>query len=590
MSKDALGKEQETVQPLTFPADMLPVDRMDPGKCQLAGLFRQFLHFGREERSFLMYIPQKAHYNCPCIIAACPDGTAPWEFLGQSGLKGLADEEELFVCLPEPKGAVWELNGRDADFIGCVYQKILNRDYYVLMQDCIYAMGFAEGATVIQQAAMKMTSEWSGMASFGSFYPQVMRCRDASLAAPQKEAGGELVMSAEKCQLPVWMFFKKTDFWTEQVCEYWMRQNQSQKEALRGRWDTRIYLPERIKEGSRVNDDAISQTRMTEGYDQSWLTAGLLKEVWEFLGSARRHRGFGHKILRWYRQPEACGAVKRTMEVDGIRREWYEYIPQRLARAGEKMPLVAVLHGRGGDGESFFDITDMSVQAAERGFAAVFPTADFYQMRDGGLKNVRLWNGSFDGERIDSLHFIRKMVEDVCARWNIDMRRIYVCGQSSGGYMALCCAMAASDLFAAAVSWSGYCCFDDAMPIFKYPYEACFQAGRVPVCMMFGEKDLLFNISSLQPFPKEGGAALNYIRFLIHRLELEPDPWVYACHPVTYYVWHTPAGIPLLKIGIVADMPHANYPEESRIAYDEWFAWFSKSERGECCYMGEVLR
>ena len=108
--------------------------------------------------------------------------------------------------------------------------------------------------------------------------------------------------------------------------------------------------------------------------------------------------------------------------------------------------------------------------------------------------------------------------------------------------------------------------------------------------MMFGEKDLLFNISSLQPFPKEGGAALNYIRFLIHRLALEPDPWVYACHPVTYYVWHTPAGIPLLKIGIVADMPHANYPEESRIAYDEWFAWFSKSERGECCYMGEVLR
>ena len=75
------------------------------------------------------------------------------------------------------------------------------------------------------------------MASFGSFYPQVMWCRDASLAAPQKEAGGELVMSAEKCQLPVWMFFKKTDFWTEQVCEYWMRQNQSQKEALRGEAD-----------------------------------------------------------------------------------------------------------------------------------------------------------------------------------------------------------------------------------------------------------------------------------------------------------------------------------------------------------------
>ena len=41
----------------------------------------------------------------------------------------------------------------------------------------------------------------------------------------------------------------------------------------------------------------------------------------------------------------------------------------------------------------------------------------------------------------------------------------------------------------------------------------------------------------------------------------------------------------MLKIGIVQNMPHANYAEESRIAYDEFFSKFSKAG-GKLKYMG----
>ena len=41
----------------------------------------------------------------------------------------------------------------------------------------------------------------------------------------------------------------------------------------------------------------------------------------------------------------------------------------------------------------------------------------------------------------------------------------------------------------------------------------------------------------------------------------------------------------MLKIGVVSDMPHANYAEESRIAYDEFFSKFSRSD-GKLKYMG----
>ena len=581
---------QENIAALTFCADRLPVDFKDPGKCQLAGVFRQLLAFEGRERSFLMYIPQKAHYNRPCIIAACPDKAKPWEFLERSGLRTLADEEELFICLPEPIEGVWDAGGRDADFIGCVYQKIQERDYYVLMQDCIYAMGFGEGATVMQQAAMKMTSEWSGMATFGNLLPEVMINEEISLNTSSVEtdtgaAGGEFAVTGNKCQLPVWIFYKEPDGITEKVCQYWIQQNKNQTDCVYGKQNTRIYLPPVLKAGSRANDDSVSQTRVTEGYNAEENPPNI-KKVWRYLSSFRRHRGYEGKFLRHYRQPEKNGAVKRTMEIDGIHREWYEYIPQRLADSQEAIPLVVVLHGRGGDGETFFDITDMSVVAEEREFAAVFPTADFYQMKEHGLKSVRLWNGNFEGKAIDSLPFIRSMAEDVCSRLPIDRKKIYVCGQSSGGYMALCCAMAAPELFAAAVSWSGYCCFDGTMPIFTYRYDKYFQTGKIPICLMFGAQDALFGISSLHPFPERKEPALTFIRFLIRQFGLEQEPMVYTCHPVTYYVWHTPEGFPALKVGIVANMSHANYPEESRIAYDEWFSWFSKGEDGKCLYMG----
>lgn len=43
----------------------------------------------------------------------------------------------------------------------------------------------------------------------------------------------------------------------------------------------------------------------------------------------------------------------------------------------------------------------------------------------------------------------------------------------------------------------------------------------------------------------------------------------------------------MLTVGTVKNMSHANYPRESWIAYDEFFAKFSKTEDGRLLYMGE---
>src|SRR5699024_7432277 len=99
-------------------------------------------------------------------------------------------------------------DGTDADYMNKVYVQIQARKYYVTMQDNIYAFGIGTGAVIAQQAAMKMTSEWSGMATFGDMNESAML--NASAVQKSENMGKvELSISAAKAQLPVWMFWTK---------------------------------------------------------------------------------------------------------------------------------------------------------------------------------------------------------------------------------------------------------------------------------------------------------------------------------------------------------------------------------------------
>ena len=565
----------------------LPVDLHDVGKCQLTGLISQTLvSNGREHRIFT-YIAEGMHYNRPCIIIVPPSGTTVPAFLAQFEWTRFAQKNQVFLCLLSPPADGWGANGQDADLMNAAYKKVLARDYYVAMQDNIYAFGFGDGATVAQQAVMRMASEWSGLATFGCFLPDIMQ---GSCTAADQDAGtqsGETQIVAKRCQVPVWMYLEDASGAAEQVIQFWKGENHSLEDPLYDRYGTEIYLPDPVQSTSKTNDDHIAQVRISH---QNWSTCLCCEEldrVWRYIGSARRHRGYGGKILRYYRDPLKNGAQRRTMPVGGILREWYEYVPARLRKSREKVPLVVALHGRGGDAESFFDITDMSVVAEERGFIALFPTADLYQARENGLRSVRVWDGEFEGEKIDSCVFLREMINDVKKRFPVDSSRIYACGQSSGGMMTSCCAMNMSDMFAAVAPWSGVSCPGVDHNLFRYPYETAFAAGNVPVFLMVGENDRFFDAASFDPACCKDELLQNYLRFLRDTFHLEDRSLRYQCPPVTYWVWRNRKGTPMLKLGIVHDMAHANYAEQSRIVYDEFFAHFSKTSTGSLLYMGQ---
>lgn len=574
---------------ITPPAsDEIPVDLMAPEKSQLHGLFRQSWKVGDTDRSMVTYLPEGFCHNNRALVVAPPSDADPAVFLAESGLGELADRDKLLIAILEPVGGHWDAAGADAVFMNAAYKKLQGREYYVVMQDCIYAMGFGDGADVAQEAARTMTSEWSGLATFGTLSETLFQSNAASEEADAGTQSEEMYISGKRAQLPVWMLFGEETAASARVTAYWNRENRVQPQPVYDADGTRIYMPVLVKDTWKVNDDNIAQTRITTGFAMPDLSFDLLSRVWEYVGAARRHRGYGDKVLRYFRNPLEHGATYHTMVVDGMKREWYEYVPKRVAQSKQPVPLVCVFHGRGGNGETFFDITDMSLVAEERGFIAVFPTADIYQIRKGGFRGVRLWNGNQNGHPFDSLPFVRAMVADVANRCPVDAERIYACGQSSGGFMASYCAFAASDLFAAVAPWSGLTLPNTAGD-FAYRRDVAFEHGHVPIQLLVGKQDNFFGTLSAWPLDEQH-MLHRFIRYIIQTFGLREEPEQYTCNPIDYYTWRNQDGVPMLVIGLVEDMPHANYPEESWISYDQFLCKFRKDASGNRYYMGQLIR
>ena len=447
--------------------------------------------------------------------------------------------------------------------MNAVYIQIQARDFYVTMQDNIYALGIGDGATVATQAVMKSTSEWSGLAAAGNLDSRSVML-NSSVSAGSGGRINELVISGEKCPLSVWLATEAEDRAACMFTEYWKKQNNCRELCFSGEGADKIFAPSPISFSSRINSENIAQVRLTLGVKE--FSIKLFEKMRKYIGAARRHRSFGLKDLRYYRNPADRGAVKREIVHKGITRIWYELVPEK---AKGKLPVVVCLHGRGNSAQAFFDISGIYATAQERGFIAVVPQAGAYQQKPPlGIKNVLLWDfPGTDSSEYDNIGFIRRMIDDVKSRHDVDEDRIFCCGQSSGGMMSAKLAVCCPDVFTACAPWSGV--FEPEMA------EAC-SSNPAPVFIMRGEKDMMGDFSQPSPFPFQAGDSyIKFINYYIDRYSLDPSPLEYVNGIYHFYEFVNKENIPILTYVQVADMPHANVPEQTWISWDAFFAYWS---------------
>jgi len=131
-------------------------------------------------------------------------------------------------------------------------------------------------------------------------------------------------------------------------------------------------------------------------------------------------------------------------------RRYRLYRPPGLL-AGERVPLLVMLHGCGQDAKSFAMSTRMNRIAAREGFMVLYPEQD----RLANLQGCWNWfdtdNGRADGEA----GLIVKAIDQVALLYAVDRERVAVAGLSAGASMAALLALRHPERFRAVVMHSG---------------------------------------------------------------------------------------------------------------------------------------
>lgn len=144
-----------------------------------------------------------------------------------------------------------------------------------------------------------------------------------------------------------------------------------------------------------------------------------------------------------------------AQSVDAGRGEIPLTVPERYDPA-VPTPLIVTLHGYTGSGAGHDRSWGISEVADEYNVLTIAPDGE---QEPGGDRN-RYWNASdaccdFYGTDTDDSGYIRRLIDEVTAEYNVDPGRVYVIGHSNGGFMSYRMAYEHSDVVAAIVSLAG---------------------------------------------------------------------------------------------------------------------------------------
>ncbi len=142
---------------------------------------------------------------------------------------------------------------------------------------------------------------------------------------------------------------------------------------------------------------------------------------------------------------------------EGVEREYVVHVPMTYD-GSQPVPLIFMLHGTSGSGPEFYENIGWKELSETENFIVVYPSSLRYKIIDEeGPKVTTKWNTPPDANFVlqpgevgkDDIKFLRKVIDEITEKYNIDNRRIYLNGFSNGGNMAAKCAIEMGDVLAA---------------------------------------------------------------------------------------------------------------------------------------------
>lgn len=150
----------------------------------------------------------------------------------------------------------------------------------------------------------------------------------------------------------------------------------------------------------------------------------------------------------------SMNAPPPTGPVGGEERPVQVYVPSGYDPANPA-PVLLLLHSytiSGTLAEASFQLRSI---ADERGFIYAVPEGFVDNFMNGPFWNATSGCCDFDRSNPDDSGYLRRVIEDIIARWNVDRSRIFTFGLSNGGFMGHRMACDHADLVAGIVSIAG---------------------------------------------------------------------------------------------------------------------------------------
>ena len=189
-------------------------------------------------------------------------------------------------------------------------------------------------------------------------------------------------------------------------------------------------------------------------------------------------------------------------EVDGVDREYYVHVPAAYDPHNQT-PVVFMLHGASGSGKITYNNSGWKELGESENVLTVFPTALVYCYTNafGFTKTDTRWhsypplnNFCPDQDPKDDVKFLRQVLAELNETFNVNSKRIYMAGFSSGAQMTFRCAVEMSDALAAVVQSGGTHQVDTILtPLRKLPIafelgnkdDSWFMGGPYPRLSLF---------------------------------------------------------------------------------------------------------
>lgn len=158
---------------------------------------------------------------------------------------------------------------------------------------------------------------------------------------------------------------------------------------------------------------------------------------------------------------------KELIRFEGKERAYYLFVPEKK-KPEKPLPLIVLLHGSGRNGNSL--VEKWKDLAKKEGLILVGPDS----------QNSKGWNIPADGP-----DYVRELIEELRAKYPINVRRIYLFGHSAGAIQALYLSLLESEYFAATAVHAGALDKNDS----SYIEQA---KRKIPIAIWIGTEDSFF--------------------------------------------------------------------------------------------------